>query len=95
MVDASRGSHTGCHPTPNEENPMARLHFRVPRLALPSRASAHAGSATFRMMDVPDPEEAPGCSGWHESSRDLQQGLIVIEGPPCDPFDAWFGAARA
>ena len=69
---------------------MARFGFKAPRLALPACSRSHATAAVFRMMDVPDPEQAPGCSGWYESSRELQQGLLVIEGPRSDPLDAWF-----
>jgi len=65
---------------------MARFVFK-PSLRT---GSARGAGVTFRMMDLPDPDDAPGTPGWHESSADLARGLLVIEGAPEDPFDAWF-----
>ncbi len=66
---------------------MARFSFRSPH-----RPSVRGTGITFRMMDLPSPDDPPGPPGWYESSRELALGLTVIEGAPEDPFEAWFRA---
>lgn len=65
---------------------MARFGFRR------TTAATRGTAVTFRMMNLPGSDDAAGSAGWYESSAELARGLLVIEGAPVDPFDAWFSA---
>jgi hypothetical protein len=63
---------------------MAQLTFRLPASGSCFRSS-RASQGTLGALRPPGPSDASGGAGWHESSRELRQGLDVVEGLPADP----------
>ena len=63
---------------------MARFTFRVPEQFLRWCARSAASERPFRTMHLGDDPDLPLGPGWFDSSWDLEQGLVVREGPPAD-----------
>jgi hypothetical protein len=66
------------------EREMARFTFRMPEQWLRRCARGDVSERPFRTMHLSLDPDMPCGPGWFESSWDLEQGLLVHEGPPGD-----------